>query len=226
MKVDMNSITLSGKGFFSEKEWLDDNIRIITSGVAFHEVVNDDDHFGWIVMGEFRIDGDFTAHSKNGLQGKSVSDRVEYAFIVDKNYNFGDFIPSELEDFPTEEAEKVLEKYKTTSHKFAGSINIDDKDQDNGLIVVSTKTNYVLVQTEDSSIRVCEGEVMVLQRDEEKLVHVSSKDGKVSIGGDRSIEIKDGTISFNGKMFNPEEMISEAMKSVSKTLGNLFNSSW
>ncbi len=217
MRYDINDLKLSGKAFISDGEWLDENVKIESRGVKFFEVLIDELPIGWIVMGPINLLADFTAHTSKGMQGKSVDDTIEYAFILDMKNKLAS---SELNEYDIDEAQVVLDKYKLD--KLEHNIDLDGKNDD-AVIIISTKSKYIFVQTDDSSIRICEGEVMILKRKGvEKLVHLNAKNGVLSIGDDKSIEINNGQIKINGEDFNPEKIISSALDSISKSLGKMF----
>lgn len=223
MNLNLEDLNLSGKGFQSSSEYLNDNVKIITDGVNFHQVVMGESHFGWIVMGSMQILADFTAHTKDGMKGRSVDDLLEYALIVDRTELLGDFI-GDLQEMESEDANKVLDKYKSTSQN---NMHVDsDFDNKDGLIIISTKSDYVFVKSEKSTVRIHSGEILVLnsKNGKDNLVEISSKDGRISIGGDKSIEINDGRIIIDGKEFNPQIIIEKAMKGVATAFSGMFSS--
>jgi hypothetical protein len=225
LNVPFDKIKLSGKGFFAEeyKEWVDDNIKLISPGVEFHEIVFDNDELvriGWLVMGSINVLADFTSHTENGMIGKSVADHPVYCLIYDKNEKLGDFISETLMEVDTTDSQKLLEKYIFEKGEFNKNINLQDDDE-NVFILISTKSELVYVQTNDTSIRVVNGEVMVLNRKEDKLTMVSKEEGMIHIGGEKSITIGNGKISIDGKEFSPEKIAQDIQKAVSSALSSL-----
>ncbi|MHA2170446.1 MAG: hypothetical protein ACXAB7_11185 [Candidatus Kariarchaeaceae archaeon] len=225
LKVPFDKIKVSGKGFFAEehKEWVDDNIKLTSPGVEFHEVVYDNEEqvrIGWLVMGAINILADFTAHTDDGMIGKSVEDHPEYCLIYDKTRKLGDFITETLIEVDTTNSQKLLEKYILEKGEFNKNINIDDDDED-VFIIISTKSELIYVQTNNTSIRLVNGEVMVLNRKEDKLTMVSKEEGMIHIGAEKSITIGNGKISIDGQEFSPEKIAHEVKKAVSSALSSL-----
>ncbi len=225
LKVPFDKIKVSGKGFFAEehKEWVDDNIKLISPGVEFHEIVFDNDEqvrIGWLVMGAINLQADFTAHTEDGMIGKSVEDHPVYCLIYDKNDKLSDFIAETLIEVDITDSQKLLEKYILEKGEFNKNINLDGDDED-VFIIISTKSELVYVQTNDTSIRVAKGEVMVLNRKEDKLTMISKEDGMIHIGAEKSITIGNGKISIDGKEFSPEKIAQDVKKAVSSALSSL-----
>lgn len=227
MKLNKENVKLSGKGFFVEEnqEWLDDNVKIISLGVEFHEVksaIDGQQRIGWLVMGGLKIVADFTAHTSKGMVGRSVEDNPVYSLIIDKNNKLGDFIAEELIDVNTERSQKLLNKYFTDDINFRGNISIDDNDfEDATLVLISTKSELIFVQTPDSSIRVHSDGVMVLNKKEDKITIISKSDGVVHIESDKSIRIGNGKIMIDGKDFSPAKILSKVAFSLSEAIADL-----
>ncbi len=224
MKLDFNNSKVSGKGFkVDSKTWLDDNLKFIVENTEFHEVVNGEnqERIGWLVPGSIQVVGDFTAHSDKGMQGKSVNDTVNYPLILDAHGYLGDFIPADLEEVDTSMTTQLLEKYKLKGmHEKNMDIHSDDSDE--FLLLMSTESEYFLLQSHKNSIRIYDGEVLVLDRIKDKLVVVANKDGKVNINAGCEISIGDGTIIIDGEEINPSVIIQNVVSNVTRSLGNLF----
>ncbi|MCY3412529.1 MAG: hypothetical protein INQ03_12900 [Candidatus Heimdallarchaeota archaeon] len=221
MKYKFEDITLSGKGFVSTGEFLDENMKIKTNGVHFYQVMLGEEPLGWLVNGEINLLADITAHSKEGMQGRSIDEKLEYALIIDRTKRLGDFV-GELQELPIEDMLPILEKYKDTKHLGRGNIDVGGNDDDDILVILSTKSDIIFVQSDKDTIMISKGEVLVLNRTKEKLTHVSSKDGIISIGGDKSLQIGHGKIIIDGEEFDPQNVVEKAMKGISKAFSKSF----
>lgn len=224
MKLDINNSKVSGKGFrVDSKTWVDDNLKFVVENTELHEVVDGEteDRIGWLIPGSLAIIGDFTAHSDKGMQGKSVSDTVNYPLILDSNAYLGDFIPTDLEEVDTTITTQLLEKYKLKGG-YENKMNIHSDDEDEFILVLSTESEYFLLQSQKNSIRIHDGEILILDRIKEKVTVVANKAGRLYVDADCSISIGNGTIIIDGEEINPAEIVKNAISDVTRSLGNLF----
>jgi hypothetical protein len=224
MKLDINNSKVSGKGFKVEsKTWVDDNLKFVFENTELHEVIDGEtnERVGWLIPGSIEIIGDFTAHSEKGMQGKSVHDTVNYPLILDGYGYLGDFIPTELDDVNTEMTSQLLEKYKLKGvHEDKMNIHTDASDE--FLLLLSTVSEYFLLQSKKNSIRIHDAEVLILDRIKEKVTVFVNKNGRLHINADCSISIGDGTIIIDGEEINPAAIVEKAISHVTRSLGNLF----
>ena len=154
MKMNYNDIALSGKGFrVINQEWNHENIKLMGENCDFHELVEAEGsaRLGWIVLDKVEIIADFTTHTERGMEGKSVHDTIEYPMILDANDFLGDFVPENIEDVNTEISSKILEKMKISDVDSHISL---DQDNDKFIALLSTKTEYFLLQSDKNSIRI------------------------------------------------------------------------
>ena len=224
MKLDLNNSKVSGKGFkVDSKTWFDDNLRILVENTELHEVVDGETgaRVGWLIPGSIKIVGDFTAHSDKGMLGKSVQDIINYPLLLETEGYLGDFIPDDLVEVNTEFTTPLLEKYKLKG-MHDSKMHMDSDREDKFLLVLSTETEYFLLQSNKNSIRIHDGEVLVLDRIKDKLVVVANKDGEVHINDGTTISIKGGSIIIDGKEINPATIVQYVISNVTRSMGNLF----
>ncbi|MHA2250120.1 MAG: hypothetical protein ACXAD7_07150 [Candidatus Kariarchaeaceae archaeon] len=227
MKIRFEDVELSGKGFFAEEnqEWLDDNLKLVSHGIEFHEVIHNDNgldnRIGWIAMGKISLVADFTAHSEDGMIGRSVEDSPEYCFIYDKGNLLGDFVPEVLINIETDKSELLLKKHDWS--KINGDIHLDKGDEGLALIILSLKSNLVFVQSPKASVRICNDVIMVLNKDETKdnLTIISKEDGILHFGQNKTVSIGKGSIKINGQEFTPEKILKNVTKSINNVIANL-----
>ncbi len=229
MKIKYENIKLTGKGFFAEEnqEWLDDNLKIVSPGVEFHEVIYDDIdkqyRIGWLVMGKLCVIADFTTHTEKGMVGRSVEDNLIYSLIYDPKDKLKEYVSEDLQEVSLEKSQKLLKKYFVEGTKLTGNIQLDKEDEDDVLVIISISSHLVFVQNVDASIRVGSSEVMVLSKKEsrDKLTIISQEDGILHIGEDKSISIGGNKIIINGKDFSPEKIVKTVSNALSNALYNI-----
>jgi len=228
MKINTENLKLSGKGAVISGEILHENIKLIMNQLEIHELVGGADdqttRVGWIIPGQFEILADFTAHSDSGMRGESTHDLVEKTLVLDNETILAELIPEELQEMDITASQDILNTMLGT--QFKGKINLDHHDKDEGLIMVSTASGLVFVQTDTTSVRIKEDVgIFVLERKEsgDKLIIIDEDNG-INIMGDKSIRIGEDGIYFNDELFDVGSIIGEVATSVGHSMAKLSSS--
>ena len=101
-------------------------------------------------------------------------------------------------------------------------MNIQFDDSDEFLLFLSTESEYFLLQSKKNSIRIHDGELLILDRIKEKVTVLENKDGRFHIDADCSISFGNGTIIIDGEEIDPVAIVEDAISHVTRSLGNLF----
>jgi len=237
MKITRENLQLSGKGARVTNELLHDNIKLIADDVLFYEVIVEESdeteetaegmrasrRLGWLVPGSLEILADFTTHSDVGMQGKSTDDHVERSLLLDGSSLLQEFIPQQLEDVDTTEAQELLDRMVEDHGQFTGKINIDNVDQDDGLLVLSPHSKFVFVQTEDTSVRIhAHDGIYVLNRGDgrDNLVIIDHDDG-INVRGEKNVSITREGLIINGQPFDLGGIVGNALSSIGPAMASL-----
>lgn len=226
MKLMRDELQLTGKGFRTTTDWLNENIKIVAEDIYFHELVvaETQDRIGWIIPETFSLLADMTAHTPDGMRGRSTNDKCIKSLVIDPDNLLADIIPDELEEIDVSESKTILDKLLEDQKGMFGNTHFDG----DGLIIVSTSTGVVFVQAEDTSVRIKDNEgIMVLKRKDEgqdSLTTIDSNDGIFISSEDKQVRIGSDGIVINGEPLNFENMMAKVSKSIKKAFtGKKFN---
>ncbi len=208
---NINDLKLSGKGIiFNENiNWLYDNVRIHSSSVVLHEVINSEHvRVGWICDGNLNFIVDMTVHTNEGMRGESISANLEYPLLIVHSINL---IPSaELVDVDTLKTSEYLKRYLLLDKR---EVHFD-LNENELLSVFSPSSDFLYMKSNNNDILIRSGGIMIMSND--KIFEISKEKGHISFGD--NISINNGVIIVDGKEINPSEII----KNVSNTLKSIF----
>lgn len=228
LNFNLNDLKLSGKGIkLSETDqWTQDNFKMVPMDSNFYEVIIESPEIrrmGWVVLNSVHIYSDFTIHTEKGMEGKSMNDIVEYPFIFDNTGLLKEILPDELVEMDISEAQIILDKYKIKSKH---NLDLYNDNEVGKLVIISTKSEYIFVQSTEESVRIHDEEVYVLNKKKEghdKLTVISSKDGILHVGGRKNIRI-DGhgpRISIDDIDYTPDKIVKNITSKVKEALDSL-----
>lgn len=224
MKLDAFEITLSGKGFETyDLSYPMMNLKIQAEKATFYEIRTGEKHAGWLVLDKLEMIADYTIHTETGMKGKSTRDEITHTLILDPESCLQDIIPPELVDLDISEAQLVLDKLLKENR----SINTRDAeiDMDEALLFISTVKEYVLIQTDDISMRIAGNDgVYILKEgeDEAKLTIINEEDGVMHFGRTSNVKVGPEGIFINDEKFDPQKIVMNVTKTLGESLGKSF----
>ena len=222
MRTKFDNLKLSGKGIQVSGEYAENNIKLVFDNVQFLEIVDKttENEFGWYANGEFLLQCDFTAHTRKGMVGESFEYDCKLAFIRESNKIISSLTDGELQEVDISEAGTAFQKmFNTNFDHLRGDINFDNRDDE--LIIISTVSEVLHVQSDEESINISNRGIHVLKLDDEKLSIINGKNGitvvndngkTVRIGGSKGIEIDGVDINFNTIAKNIQRSMRDAFK--------------
>lgn len=223
-------LKLSGKGIIIPElhEWLDDNVRVISQGGVFYEVVNTNNEgqelrFGWFVPGDLQITSDFTHHTKNGMRGESFTDNLQETLIIDQYSKLAEFTSGDLIDVDITEYQNTFDSFLGPNYHIGNRYKEMQDKNDNEVIFLTQKPEMILIQTSTNSVRIGNQGIFVLDREEETLVLISDEYGITVIKDGKSVvEVnEDKGIRIDGKELDPLSIVNHIAESISDAFSNL-----
>lgn len=228
--LSKHKLKLSGKGIIIPElqEWVEDNVRVISQGSVFYEVVDTNDEsqeqkFGWFVPDELQITSDFTLHTSNGMRGESFTDNLKEILIIDQHSRLGEFTAGNLLDVDTTAYQATFDNFLDSNYKIRNRYKEMQHKNENGVIFISQKPETIYVQTSTNSVRIGNQGIFVLDREEESLVLISDNYGITVIKDGKSVvELnEDNGIRIDGKEFDPLSILNHVTESISEALDDL-----
>ncbi|MCE7737014.1 MAG: hypothetical protein GPJ54_19165 [Candidatus Heimdallarchaeota archaeon] len=223
-------LKLSGKGILipESQEWLDDNIKVISQGEIFYEVIDISDEnqelkFGWFIDGNLKITSDFTLHTKNGMRGESFTDDLKQTLIIDQYSKLAEFTAGELIDLDITEYQSKFDTFLGSNYKFEKRYKEMHDKNENGVIFLSQNPEMIQVQSNTNSVRISNQGIFVLDREEETLVLISDEYGITVIQDGKSVvEVnEDKGIRIDGREFDPLSIVNHVAESISEAFSDL-----